>query len=218
MDKGDTLKILHYLSKMFNGSMNELVRTIYETKRELEEYEYNDNLSYHNYIGLLNKRIKSSEIICDKRNYYRRTPDNKITKYFEGSSVMQKSIIGGDYGWKYFTGPSDVQFNIVPRLHDNIIYNQNVMLSCISDPNGMIKVKLLDGTYENPSLKQKIYVINKIVKMSGISYLDMIKGEFMNNDIEHCIVFDYTRPGIVQLPDLSDVVIFGGTYLVGVNV
>ena len=92
------------------------------------------------------------------------------------------------------------------------------MLSCISDPNGMIKVKLLDGTYENPSLKQKIYVINKIVKMSGISYLDMIKGEFMNNDIEHCIVFDYTRPGIVQLPDLSDVVIFGGTYLVGVNV
>ncbi len=204
------LKILYYLTILLNGH-NDLVQLIFEKKKGIELLEKNDELSYHYYLGLSNHRIKSKYIACNKRTYYSKTMEplkrqRTHVRLFTSASVMQTgSIIGGEYGWKYFSGPGTIPISIVKRSWDNYsddqlknnyqwilrtmlrsLQTKDIILIRENTPQGLQRTPRLS----QPSLKQKIKVINEIVKHRGIIYLNLIQEEFSNGDIMECIIID----------------------------
>jgi len=199
--KKDILKIIYYLTTYFKGNID-IVTIIYQKKKEIEKYDINNELSYHYSLGLSNQKIKSNYIHKIKRTYYYSPPKHfksipnhnwNSIKLFTISSPHQRSIIGGKDGWKYFNGPLDIPINIIHQpwnqfIDDNLkdcnLWYQKIMLKSLQIKNFI----LVDRTYHQPSLRIKIKVINQIVKVLGILYLERIQNEFILGDIYNCII------------------------------
>ena len=187
-----TVKILSYLSKMLNGNID-LIEFIYQKKKIIE---MNENLLYYLLLGLQTEKLYSYTIFSidnatkiiynsirpediikegcifyssdtNKKNKYR-IDEEPLHKEFFKNFMLNKIHYGGN------PYPSKVPATLL-----NPKWCQKIILEALSLPS-FISIRVILGitSFKNPTLKQKIKVLNEIVEQRGYLYLDLIKEEF----------------------------------------
>lgn len=201
------INLLCVLSQLLNGNID-CIELIYKKTKLIEK---NENIQYYLLNGLKNDMLYTYNISSFK-NEYSLSISNEIPKQF--SNIIKgedriselktdEYITDGflstfflkkcQYYWRENIGRN----NNVLVLKNDIRYCNHVLINCLNI-EGFIKIRKyhnyesldhnLYHVFEEPSLKQKINALNYIKKRYSIIYLNMLKDEFLNNDIYDAII------------------------------